>query len=180
MNSLYPSRIPWMLVSEPRHCRPTAGRFVAVERGAGRPCAARVWRRTCCCEAQRCSRRFDQCLHVAEPVGADTRSCVQESTPCRMAARGCAPPAQLAHARPRRYMPALGRSVAQPGRALCSGRRGRRFESSHSDQSFQTLSQKTRKAGKGRARADFLLASTRLGLIQARRERRARYHCLVV
>ena len=26
------------------------------------------------------------------------------------------------------------RSVAQPGRALCSGRRGRRFESSHSDQ----------------------------------------------
>ena len=28
----------------------------------------------------------------------------------------------------------LGRSVAQPGRALCSGRRGRRFESSHSDQ----------------------------------------------
>lgn len=25
------------------------------------------------------------------------------------------------------------RSVAQPGRALCSGRRGRRFESSHSD-----------------------------------------------
>ena len=32
------------------------------------------------------------------------------------------------------YMPRLGRSVAQPGRALCSGRRGRRFESSHSDQ----------------------------------------------
>ena len=29
----------------------------------------------------------------------------------------------------------LGRSVAQPGRALCSGRRGRRFESSHSDHS---------------------------------------------
>ena len=28
----------------------------------------------------------------------------------------------------------LGRSVAQPGRALCSGRRGRRFKSSHSDQ----------------------------------------------
>ena len=27
------------------------------------------------------------------------------------------------------------RSVAQPGRALCSGRRGRRFESSHSDHS---------------------------------------------
>ena len=32
------------------------------------------------------------------------------------------------------YKPALSRSVAQPGRALCSGRRGRRFESSHSDQ----------------------------------------------
>ena len=32
------------------------------------------------------------------------------------------------------YTPALSRSVAQPGRALCSGRRGRRFESSHSDQ----------------------------------------------
>ncbi len=32
-----------------------------------------------------------------------------------------------------RYMPRPCRSVAQPGRALCSGRRGRRFESSHSD-----------------------------------------------
>ena len=30
-----------------------------------------------------------------------------------------------------------GRSVAQPGRALRSGRRGRRFESSHSDHFFQ-------------------------------------------
>ena len=29
---------------------------------------------------------------------------------------------------PRGYMRRLGRSVAQPGRALCSGRRGRRFE----------------------------------------------------
>ena len=28
----------------------------------------------------------------------------------------------------------LVRNVAQPGRALCSGRRGRRFESSHFDQ----------------------------------------------
>jgi hypothetical protein len=35
-----------------------------------------------------------------------------------------------------RYRPGLSRSVAQPGRALCSGRRGRRFESSHSDQGF--------------------------------------------
>jgi hypothetical protein len=34
----------------------------------------------------------------------------------------------------------LGRSVAQPGRALCSGRRGRRFESSHSDQRNQAVS----------------------------------------
>jgi hypothetical protein len=33
----------------------------------------------------------------------------------------------------------LGRSVAQPGRALCSGRRGRRFESSHSDQRDQRV-----------------------------------------
>ena len=33
-----------------------------------------------------------------------------------------------------RYTRRLSRSVAQPGRALCSGRRGRRFESSHSDQ----------------------------------------------
>ena len=34
-----------------------------------------------------------------------------------------------------RYNPARsGRSVAQPGRALSSGGRGRRFESSHSDQ----------------------------------------------
>ncbi len=32
---------------------------------------------------------------------------------------------------------AMCRSVAQPGRALRSGRRGRRFESSHSDHSFQ-------------------------------------------
>src|SRR6185312_11017798 len=39
----------------------------------------------------------------------------------------CPPPALPLYAR-------LGRSVAQPGRALCSGRRGRRFESSHSDQ----------------------------------------------
>jgi hypothetical protein len=37
------------------------------------------------------------------------------------------------------YTPALSRSVAQPGRALCSGRRGRRFESSHSDQEFQDM-----------------------------------------
>ena len=33
----------------------------------------------------------------------------------------------------------LGRSVAQPGRALCSGRRGRRFESSHSDQPIKRV-----------------------------------------
>ena len=33
------------------------------------------------------------------------------------------------------YIARHGRSVAQPGRALCSGRRGRRFESSHSDHS---------------------------------------------
>jgi hypothetical protein len=34
------------------------------------------------------------------------------------------------------YKPRSCRSVAQPGRALRSGRRGRRFESCHSDQSF--------------------------------------------
>ena len=34
-----------------------------------------------------------------------------------------------------------GRSVAQLGRALPSGGRGRRFESSHSDQCFQTVSE---------------------------------------
>ena len=33
-----------------------------------------------------------------------------------------------------RYSAGYGRSVAQPGRALSSGGRGRRFESSHSDQ----------------------------------------------
>jgi hypothetical protein len=33
----------------------------------------------------------------------------------------------------------VGRSVAQPGSALASGARGRRFESSRSDQSFQWL-----------------------------------------
>jgi hypothetical protein len=44
---------------------------------------------------------------------------------------------RLAAATRRRYIARLGRSVAQPGRALCSGRRGRRFESSHSDQPHQ-------------------------------------------
>ncbi len=40
------------------------------------------------------------------------------------------------------YTAALSRSVAQPGRALCSGRRGRRFESSHSDQKYQRVRRK--------------------------------------
>lgn len=34
----------------------------------------------------------------------------------------------------------VGRSVAQPGSALASGARGRRFESSRSDQTFRWLS----------------------------------------
>lgn len=37
----------------------------------------------------------------------------------------------------------VGRSVAQPGSALASGARGRRFESSRSDQSFPGLPDKT-------------------------------------
>ena len=51
----------------------------------------------------------------------------------------CRPHGHLAGGTHRRYMARLGRSVAQPGRALCSGRRGRRFESSHSDQLGERL-----------------------------------------
>src|SRR5262249_30821813 len=38
-----------------------------------------------------------------------------------------------------RYTAACRRSVAQPGRALLSGGRGRRFKSSHSDQLFRNI-----------------------------------------
>ena len=44
------------------------------------------------------------------------------------------PIAVLACSRTSRYKPAVGRGVAQPGRALSSGGRGRRFESSLPDQ----------------------------------------------
>jgi uncharacterized membrane protein len=44
----------------------------------------------------------------------------------------------LAKAERRRYPARHGRSVAQPGRALSSGGRGRRFESSHSDQNSRS------------------------------------------
>jgi hypothetical protein len=78
-------------------------------------------------------------IHAYRPPSLPHR--VQESIPSGIGALRGVPPVQLAHARARRYMPALGRSVAQPGRALCSGRRGRRFESSHSDQLFRQLGQ---------------------------------------
>jgi hypothetical protein len=68
---------------------------------------------------------------AAHPTGTPAR-------PTRRATAKCDPtpnvPRRLAPATRRRYIARLGRSVAQPGRALCSGRRGRRFESSHSDQ----------------------------------------------
>ena len=66
----------------------------------------------------------------------------------RRGRRGCS--GALPRAVARGYMRRLGRSVAQPGRALCSGRRGRRFESSHSDQPFHdmpTMAAATRPAG---------------------------------
>ena len=42
--------------------------------------------------------------------------------------------------KPKAISRGLSRSVAQPGRALLSGSRGRRFESCHSDHDFSSLS----------------------------------------
>ena len=52
-------------------------------------------------------------------------------------------------AKPKAISRGLSRSVAQPGRALRSGRRGRRFESCHSDHLSQPLSCKTGSDGSG-------------------------------
>jgi hypothetical protein len=61
----------------------------------------------------------------------DGRSCLSNSVPAP-------PPFALAAPAITQYI-ARRRSVAQPGRALLSGGRGRRFKSSHSDQSSSQL-----------------------------------------
>ena len=71
---------------------------------------------------------------LAGAPGAQARCC---RGGCRRDRLWCWPwslAGSLAVSGGRGYMPRrVGRSVAQPGRALCSGRRGRRFESSRSD-----------------------------------------------
>jgi hypothetical protein len=77
-------------------------------------------------------------------VDIATHSQLGARTPCQPCHRMGGP---LVASERVRYMPNLSRSVAQPGRALCSGRRGRRFKSSHSDQKFHSKFNRFRRLG---------------------------------